>query len=68
MKSIANIIHYKYSHLEILDKNGNLSYYETTDGFWRKSEFNENSDIIYYEYSDGEIYDIRNEINCKHTP
>ena len=46
-------------NLEILDKSGNLIYWERTFGFWRKREYDSEDNLIYYENSDGEIIDNR---------
>ena len=46
-------------NLEILDKSGNLIYWERTLGFWRKREYDSEDNLIYYENSDGEIIDNR---------
>jgi hypothetical protein len=41
------------------DDNGNLTYFENSDGYWFKQEFNSNGNRIYYENSDGQqIYYI----------
>ena len=37
----------------IKDVNGNETYYETSDGFWRKNEYDANGNRTYYEDSDG---------------
>jgi len=39
--------------IEIEDANGNWTYYETSDGYWRKREYDANGKITYYERSDG---------------
>jgi hypothetical protein len=46
-------------NLYIRDKNGNLIYQECPSGFWDRCERNSNSDIIYYENSNGVITDNR---------
>jgi hypothetical protein len=45
--------------LEIKDKNGNDIYHETSKGYWFKSEFDSNGDVIYFENSGGNIVDNR---------
>jgi hypothetical protein len=45
--------------LEIKDKNGNDIYHETSKGYWFKSEFDSNGDVIYFENSGGNIVDKR---------
>ena len=39
--------------LEIIDKNGNLIYYEDSTGFWTKREYDSQSNQIYFENSKG---------------
>ena len=39
--------------LEILDKNGNLTYWENSFGFWSKYEYDSQGNEIYYEDSNG---------------
>jgi hypothetical protein len=39
--------------LEILDKNENLIYFEYSDGFWVKRQYDSQDKEIYVEYSDG---------------
>jgi hypothetical protein len=39
--------------------NGNLRYYENSNGFWCKYELYENGSERYYENSSGEIRDNR---------
>ena len=41
---------YKY-YLEVVDKNGNRTYYEN-DEYWSKREFDKNGNVTYYENSD----------------
>ena len=40
---------------EIHDKNGRRIYYERSNGFWVKWEYDFEGDEIYFENSDGEI-------------
>jgi len=37
--------------IKIKNANGNLTYYEKSDGFWRKTEFNADGTETYYENS-----------------
>jgi uncharacterized membrane protein len=39
--------------LEIRDKNDNLIYYEHSNGFWSKREYDSKSNEIYREHSTG---------------
>ena len=45
--------------LKIRDKNGNLIYFEASNGFWAKWEQNSQGRLIYAEDSDGKIVDNR---------
>ena len=44
---------------DVYDHNGNLIYYERSNGDWVKREYDTNGNIIYYEDSDGNIIDNR---------
>mgnify|MGYP000509277701 CR=1 FL=1 len=39
--------------IEIRNENGNLTYHETSDGFWCRCEYDENGKDTYREDSDG---------------
>jgi hypothetical protein len=41
------------------DSNGNVIYYENSNGYWEKCEYDFNGKEIYYEDSNGEIKDNR---------
>ena len=43
------------------NSNGNLIYYEGSDGSWVKYEYDDNGNLIYSETSDGDIIDRRYE-------
>jgi len=43
----------------IRDKNLNQLYFEDSNGYWGKSEFDSQGNIIYYENSNGIIEDRR---------
>ena len=53
MKTIAQQLNVKEFPFEIKDKNGNLIYYQFSDGYWYKRECDSNGKEIYYENSDG---------------
>ena len=53
MKTIAQQLGIKDFPFEIKDKNGNEIYYEYSDGWWAKREFDSNGKQIYFENSDG---------------
>ena len=39
--------------IEINDAEGNQTYYEDSDGYWRRRERDANGDVDYYEDSTG---------------
>ena len=39
------------------EKEGNVIYYENSDGCWSKSKHNEKGNVIYYENNKGKIID-----------
>jgi hypothetical protein len=52
-------------HLFLYDSNGNEIYYENSDGYWWKQEYDEsNGNRIYYEDSTGYIEDNRPKGSC----
>lgn len=53
MKTIAQQLNIKEFPFRINDKNGNQIYYEESDGWWDKSEYDSNGNQIYCEDSDG---------------
>jgi hypothetical protein len=46
-------------NLCITDKKGNDIYYETSEGRWRKYEYDSDGNVIYDECSEGIILDNR---------
>ena len=59
MKTIAKQLKITDFPFEIKDKNNNRIYYEDSNGFWYKQEFDSNNNEIYYENSSGTIIDKR---------
>ena len=53
MKTIAQQLNVKEFPFEIKDSNGNEIYFENSNGFWIKSEFDSNNNEIYRENSYG---------------
>ena len=53
MKTIAQQLNIQEFPFEIKNKNGNIIYYENSNGYWRKREFNTNGNRIYFENSRG---------------
>jgi len=45
--------------LRIKDKNGNLIYFENSEGRWRMLEYDSDGNLIYDECSEGIIVDNR---------
>ena len=53
MKTIAGQLNVKEFPFEIKDKRGNQIYFEDSNGFWGKYEYDSNGDEIYFENSNG---------------
>ena len=56
MKTIAQQIKWDFKtngYLEIKDKNGNVIYYENSNGDWSKYEWDTQGNHIYFETSNG---------------
>ena len=53
MKTIAQQLNVKEFPFIINDSNGNCIYYEYSDGFWSKREYDSDGSLIYYENSNG---------------
>jgi len=59
MKTIAQQLNIKDFPFRIKDSNGDVIYYEYSNGFWWKQEFDFNGNNIYFENSYGRIKDNR---------
>ena len=55
-QTIAQSLKIKDFPFVIKDKNGNVIYYENSNGCWIKREFDSNGNKIYCENSDGYWY------------
>ena len=55
-KTIAQQLNIKDFPFEIKDKNGKQIYFEKSNGFWVKREYDQNGNEIYYENSNGSWY------------
>jgi len=53
MKTIAQQLKIKEFPFFIKDSNGNLIYFEDSDGYWYKLEYDSNGNKIYFENSNG---------------
>ena len=53
MKTIAQQLNITDFPFTINDKNGNIIYFENSNGIWTKREYNSNGKEIYFENSDG---------------
>ena len=62
MKTIAEQLNIKDFPFEIKDSKGNNIYYEDSNNFWCKREYDEQGNQIYYENSYGKIVNNREEI------
>jgi hypothetical protein len=60
--TIAQQLKIKDFPFVIKDKDGNEIYWETSDGYWSKYEYDVNGIEIYWENSDGVIRDKRPKI------
>jgi len=65
MKTIAQELGITEFPFEIKDKNGKEIYYENSDGYWSKREFDSKGREIYFEDSDGTIRDNRPKSSCE---
>jgi hypothetical protein len=52
-QTIAQFLNVKDFPFEIKDKNGKLIYFEKSNGYWLKSEYDDEGNEIYIENSDG---------------
>jgi hypothetical protein len=53
MTTIAQQLKIKEFPFEIKDSNGNIIYYENSNGYWSKAEYDSKGNLIYFESSDG---------------
>jgi hypothetical protein len=53
MKTIAQELKITDFPFEIKDKNNNQIYYEDSNGYWAKREYDSNNNEIYWESSNG---------------
>ena len=53
MKTIAQQLRVKDFPFKIKDKNNKQIYFENSDGYWWKLEYDSNNNEIYFEHSDG---------------
>jgi len=53
MKTIAQQLNVTEFPFEIRDKNRNEIYFEDSNAYWTKREYDENNNEVYYEDSDG---------------
>jgi len=55
MKTVAQLLKHDFSKgsLYLYDSNGNLIYYEESNGYWHKREYDTNGKETYYENSNG---------------
>ena len=51
--TIAQQLKVKNLPIEIRDSNGNEIYYEESNGYWSKREYDSKGNITYFETSDG---------------
>jgi hypothetical protein len=65
MKTIAQQLNVTEFPFEIKNNNGNTIYYENSNEFWVKWEFDSNGNETYYENSDGLWYKCEYDSNEK---
>lgn len=53
MKTIAKQLGIKDFPFEVFNNKGELIYYENSEGFWSKREYDSQGNIIYFESSGG---------------
>lgn len=58
-ETIAQFLKIKDFPFTIKNENGNIIYYEGSNGYWEKREFDLNGNRIYYEDSNGIFEDNR---------
>ena len=59
MKTIAQQLNIKEFPFTIRAKEGTPIYYENSDGYWNKKEYDSLGRLIYYEDSKGKLIDYR---------
>ena len=59
MKTIAQQLGVKEFPFEIKNKKGEEIYYENSNGYWVRKEFDSNGRMTYFENSDGVTIDER---------
>ena len=52
-QTFAQFLNVKDFPFEIEDKNGKLIYYEVSNGYWFKSEYDDQGNLIRFENSNG---------------
>lgn len=57
--TIAQQLKIKEFPFEIKNSKGNIIYFENSNGYWAKREYDSNGNQIYYENSNGIIIDKR---------
>jgi hypothetical protein len=65
MKTIAQQLGIKDFPFEIKDDDGNVLYFEDSDGYCCKQQYDSNGDEIYFEDSDGKVVDNRSKPPCE---
>jgi YD repeat-containing protein len=62
-QTIAKFLKVKAFLFVIKDDKGNLIYFEDSDGYWTKREYDAKGNEIYYENSDGFKYEYNDQGN-----
>jgi hypothetical protein len=53
--------------IDIEDEKGNRTYYEDSNGFWLRCEYDENGNLTYFEDSNGDWYQREYDESCNET-
>jgi hypothetical protein len=67
MKTVAQLLKHDFDKgpLYLYDSNGNIIYFENSNGYWWKREYDVNGNQIYFENSNGTIRDNRPKESCE---
>ena len=65
-QTVAQLLKHDFSKgsLFLYDSNGNIIYFENSNGYWSKRDFDDINNLIYYENSKGKLIDKRPKPSC----
>jgi hypothetical protein len=66
-QTVAQLLKHDFDKgpLYLYDSNGNIIYFENSNGYWWKREYDVNGNQIYFENSNGTIRDNRPKESCE---